>query len=71
MTIREEIGTEVVDAAQRLEEQMVMRKGVGSFRTKKAGSFLLPGIGNLVLTNYGTRYGRNQIPREGSGFGIR
>jgi len=40
-------------------------------RDKKAGFFLLPDFGNLVFANYRTRYVRNPIPGEGSGFGIR
>ena len=40
-------------------------------RTKKAGCVLLAGIGNHVPTRVRTRFGGNQIPRKGSGFGIR
>ena len=37
--------------------------------TKKAGSFLLAGIGNLFPASFRTCYGRNQIPREGQNSG--
>jgi hypothetical protein len=48
-----------------------MKKGAASFEDQKGRVFLLPDIGGLVFANYRTRYGRNPIPKEGAGFGIR